>query len=288
MGLPAACENNSRLLVNGGFYGLYSNREAPDHEYLERVFPEAPDGDMWKGGYDLDSGNTAINAEGHVQLMSLARDDVAGLRNLVDIDQVLAEWAAEAMVPDSDGYWAVNHNFYIYYHPTRQFLWLPYDTDATFDFVEFGADPLTWVPWWSEGWGLHQQIALSDPSLVQKFVAALEKAHAGYDVNVMMDRLSRWEAQIAPSVDADQNKPFSTADHQLAISTMNNYFYLRQRYVAGWLDCYKNGSGEDADGDGYIWCRDCNDHDPGINPGAAEICGNDVDENCNGRKDDCK
>lgn len=287
LGLPAACENNARLVVNGRFYGLFSNREAPDHEYLERVFPEAPDGDMWKGGYDLDSGDTAINADGHTELMSLAAGDSAGLRRLADVDQVVADWAAEAMVPDSDGYWAVNHNFYIYYHPTRRFLWLPYDVDATFDFVEFGADPLTWVPWWSEGWGLHQRIVMSDPDLVQRFVTALEKAHASYDVNVMMARLARWEAQIGPSVDADPHKPFSTADHQLAVSTMNNYFYLRDRFIEGWLGCYKNGTGEDADGDGFVWCRDCNDHDASVNPGAVEICGNQVDENCNGRKDDC-
>lgn len=39
-------------------------------------------------------------------------------------------------------------------------------------------------------------------------------------------------------------------------------------------------SGYDSDG------GDCNDSDPAINPRATEVCGNDVDENCNGQLDD--
>jgi hypothetical protein len=46
----------------------------------------------------------------------------------------------------------------------------------------------------------------------------------------------------------------------------------------------------DLDGDGYqdAICGgdDCNDSDAAINPGAAEVCGNAVDENCNGASDD--
>ena len=43
----------------------------------------------------------------------------------------------------------------------------------------------------------------------------------------------------------------------------------------------------DMDMDGYAMSIDCNDGDPAINPGAAEVCGNTVDEDCNGTAEDC-
>lgn len=58
---------------------------------------------------------------------------------------------------------------------------------------------------------------------------------------------------------------------------------------AAWQQFCANGTGGDADGDGY--CKgtspasDCQDSNPAIHPGALELC-NGVDDNCNGQVDE--
>jgi serine protease len=48
-----------------------------------------------------------------------------------------------------------------------------------------------------------------------------------------------------------------------------------------------SSSGTDADGDGYDDTVDCDDTDSAVNPGAAEVCGDGIDNDCDGVDDVC-
>ena len=46
----APCANSARVTINGAYYGLYVSEEHVGGGYIKRVFPEAPDGDLFAGG----------------------------------------------------------------------------------------------------------------------------------------------------------------------------------------------------------------------------------------------
>jgi hypothetical protein len=46
------------------------------------------------------------------------------------------------------------------------------------------------------------------------------------------------------------------------------------------------GAGSDNDGDGFPWCNDCDDRRADVYPGAPELCGDAIDQNCDSVADE--
>jgi hypothetical protein len=289
VGLPAACANSAEIYVNGRSYGLYTTQETHGQDYLDRLFPGASGGVLLEAGWTPTANSRAEDAARVAALW--AAHDVAALRAAgVDLAGSLRAWAAEAIVNDADGYWGGDHNFLVYDHPRRGFLWLSVDLDSAFAWIGAMQHPIYW--WAGRFWRpaaipQHYLAVIADPAARADFVGALGELLARYDVAGLQQWIDDWSVQIAPAVERDAHLPFSIAAHQQAVAAMRQEVAVRATYLGAFLGCVQGGSpGEDVDGDGRRWCDDCDDGRADVYPGAPELCGDGVDQDCDSVSDD--
>ena len=61
--------------------------------------------------------------------------DFASISAIVDLPSTVVELASEAILNNADGTYGGEHNFYIYDQGSAGFVYLPNDTDSTFDWM---------------------------------------------------------------------------------------------------------------------------------------------------------
>lgn len=243
LGLPYSCANSAQVNINGEYYGLYTSTERLDREYLERNF-ENPDGNLYQAAAELktneDEGDTS-----DLEALKAART-VDELAALIDLDEATGEWAAEAMLPALDNYWAgVDINYYIYHYPERGFLFLPYDMDLIFgDSVYSDGSPI-WsnvqyadpIYWEHTGWYKEQifKTVLSDRAWCEVYVEKVALARAAYDPVEMGVQLAEWDAQISEAYEADPRKIVSLSEHQSSVASLAVFLQERADFVDDWL-----------------------------------------------------
>lgn len=284
--LPFACANSATLDVNGTYYGLYTNIEYLDHEWLERTYgDDGATGTLWK--YGTDAVANADASDGSALAALAATTDPAVLATLGDPAQWIRAWAAEAVLGDDDGYWCCNHNFYVYEHPTDGVQFLDWDLDDAFDVQRSNADPITGYP---EGaaLGLFAQprfLAIArDPVWGPAYVDAVAELNDAMDPAQTVADIDAWTAQVADALEADPERSIGWEEHLAAVERMRAWVYARHAFVDAWVACQR-GSTADADGDGATVCTDPDDGDAAVFPGAPETC-NGVDDDGDGRIDD--
>jgi hypothetical protein len=240
-GIAAQCANSARVEINGKYYGLYAHMESTDKEYLQRYYHDDDEGDLWSGGRIIKNNETTFTWDRLDQFWKMGHaQDMTGLAQIVDLDDSVKEWAAEAVIGDADGYYNGRPNYNLYDHPTLGFIWLPVDMDTVFDMDFLPADSSLIFPMCvsrTEDDRRHWAMVMASPQWLEKYLDYIAKVRATFDVAGMQARVNSWEAQIRHAADQDPHRPFTMADHDLSVSLMHDYMAQRADYVDAFLAC---------------------------------------------------
>lgn len=269
--LPAACANNATLVLNGSFYGVFAHLESFDRELQERIWgADGAVGTLWKYGSEPETNAETADWGRIAQLWGAF--DLSTLEQLGDVSQWVRAWAAEAVLGDDDGFLCCGHNFFVFDHPTRGFLWAPWDLDDTLEIQPYDSDPIT-----GYGHGLFAQplvqIVLADPSYHAAYVDEIAALATLLDPPTLSASLMTWGAQIDPAVAADTRRTWGDAERAETMERIGHWLLARRAFLDRWVRC-ERGDDADLDGDGLGACSDPDDD----TPLAAE--------GCNGRDDD--
>jgi hypothetical protein len=294
IGLPAPCANNATFSVNGAYYGLYVLEGSVGKDLLEQYFPHNFSGDLFKGGTQAE---TNLSGPNWARLQALnAATDMATLQTLVDIPNTVLDWAAEAVVEDCDGYYGGSHNYYVYDQGAPGWVWITDHTDSALEWAEvftgvtYQEHPLYW---WAgrvapDPPGTDYLIVMNDPGARQQYVNAIATQVSQWDPDEIAGWINAWVPQIAGALAADSHKWATVAEAQAAVTSLQDMVKNRPLYLQRFVSCEQGNPADatDADGDGVPWCNDCDDGNAAVRPGAPEICGNHLDDNCNGVVDE--
>jgi hypothetical protein len=162
-----------RMYINHDYYGLYTNLEELDKDWLQRVYGEkggnlykctwpadlvfmGPDQQTYKnmqsgsvtGGraYDLQTNNTEDDYSDLVDLITLLHQPAdsafgAQIAQMINVDGFLKAFALDVATGNWDDYLYNKNNYFLYYRgDTGKFEFISYDTDNTFGVDWSGID----------------------------------------------------------------------------------------------------------------------------------------------------
>ncbi len=289
LGVAAPRVGYAFVTLNGLDYGLYAQIESPDDIFMDRWFASTVH--LFEGAYGQDFfvgqiNNLQVDIGDPEDRSSLARiTDLLdappeegffiATAEIIDWPQVITAMATEVYIGHWDGYAPTRNNYYFHFDAEGVLRLMPWGTDQTFSSqLDFHG-----------GRGRLMEACQQD-----------HDCRAIYDQTMRLVRDTVVGLNLPPQIRevAEVIRPFSLRDPRRAYD-LNGIAQRQQRTIdfltqraqraQELLGCLE-GPDADSDNDGFLCDADCNNNDPLTFPGAPEICGDNIDQDCNGRADD--
>lgn len=293
LGVPAPKIGYAEVYVNQELYGLYAIIENMDETFLARSFSDNSGG-LYEGEYGCDMFEEDVEGFERDSGKDDKRTDLHGLaqaaaappeqifdrlfdreKGLLHTDAFLTYLAVSAFVGDFDGY-RHSHNYRVYRNPAEnKWYFIPWGLDRTFK---------QHLPLFDSE-GLLAKRCFADARCRLEYVRTLKKVADRFEAMQLEQGLHVVSAFIDGTARKDTRKPYDDAEIQKARTQLLEFIKERPDKVRRQLTCIDpNGNELDQDGDGF-GCLDCNDADPGVHPGAADVC-DGTDNDCSTLVDD--
>jgi spore coat protein H len=261
-GMPERRASFTNLYINGKYYGIYTNMEEMDKDWLKRVFANDK-GNLYKCTYPADLAYISANQADYKKIMSgndraydlktnTTTDDYSDLINLmallkntqqsfwkdsiakwINIPVLLKAYALEVAAGHWDNYAYNKNNYYLYHNPN----------DGKFWFISYDADNSLGVDWVGRDWATRDVMDWFTKSqarpLIQNILAVNEWKslyanyldtiiHTQYDTSKVFAHIDALRNLIAPFVPADTYREkdygYTTTDfHDGFIKTIDTH-----------------------------------------------------------------
>ena len=247
-----------RMYINGSYYGLYTNLEEMEKEWLSLVYKKNG-GNLYKCSYpaDLvyhgpdqqtykDLENSTVTGGRVYDLQTNKSDDdytriaeLAGILNqapgdafalniakILNVDHFLKALALDVATGNWDDYSYNKNNFYLYDNPA----------DSTFDFITYDPDNTFGVDWFGIDWGTRDcrnwinrnmslplaQKLLAYPAFFNRYKLFLDTiAHTVIDPDSIFPRIDSLKLLIQQAAVEDT---YRTLDYGYTVADFNNSF----------------------------------------------------------------
>lgn len=289
LGLAAPRITYAEVMVNDELYGLYASIEgyddialAPWFETTNHLYELKYGEDLYTSQVytiDMDEGDPSDRSD--LRRMAELVESV-GVDALYEASLDLVDWpyvarvmAVETWIDHWDGYARTRNNYFFHFDGDEILRLLPWGTDQTF--VSRG--PI----FEGRGFLFNACLAHTDCATVY-YEALMEVGRAVTDID-LIGRLIDLEATLWPVAERDPRRSYDMGSHDWAFDQTINFLTERPEEVDAQVRCLL-GDDPDPDGDGSLCDADCRPDDPLSYPGAPEICGDGIDQDCSGAPDD--